>query len=154
MIQSLSCVFRKATMEKEYYFFSSMSVSSMVVQIVLIFGCFDLTKADTFHIVTSQDTPCPGEFSGVPCVSLQQYVSNPTGEDVNIECVSSAAQWNFLSIQQVYMRGINFFWCHGGMTFRNLEIFTMECINVQYSNNRDSRASNSPFTIIMWLKSI
>ena len=155
-----------------------MSVYAMVIQIVLIFVCFDLTKADIFHIVTSQDTPCSGEFFGVPCVSLQLYVSNPsisgdatllfqtgnhtlasafsassassyklTGEDVNIECVSSAAQWNFLSIQQVHMRGISFFRCHGGMTFRNIEVLTMENIKVQYSNNRVSRTNNAPITI-------
>ena len=146
----------------------------MVIQVVLIFACFSLTNAETFYIVTSQETPCPGEFSGVPCVSLQHYVSNPSintgnvtllfqtgnhtlatafsassassytlaGEDVNIECVSSAAQWNFLSIQQVHMRGISFFRCHGGMTFRNMEVFTMKTVEVQ-----NSTANNSPFTI-------
>ena len=124
---------------------------------------YQSSNADTFHIVTSQDTPCPGEFSGVPCVSLQQYVSNPsistgnitllfqtgnhtlasvfsassassytlTGEDVNIECVSSAAQWNFLSIQQVHMRGISFFRCHGGMTFRSIVVLNLENIKAQ-----------------------
>ena len=137
------------------------------------------SNADTFHIVTSQDTPCPGEFSGVPCVSLQHYVSNPsidtgnvtllfqtgnhtlatafsassassytlTGEDVNIECVSSAAQWNFLSIQKAYMRGISFFRCHGGMTFRKVEVLTMENIKVQYSDNRVSGTRNAPISI-------
>ena len=137
------------------------------------------SNADTFHIVTSQDTPCPGEFSGVPCVSLQQYVSNPsistgnitflfqtgnhtlasafsassassytlTGEDVSIECVSSAAQWNFLSIQQVHIRGISFFRCRGGMTFRNIGMLTMESVKVQYSDNRVSRTPNAPIII-------
>ena len=107
---------------------------------LLLFSSFLCQSSnDTFHIVTSQDTPCPDEFSGVPCVSLQQYVFNPsintgkvtflfqtgnhklatafsassansytlTGEDVNIECVSSTAQWNFLSIQQFHLRGIS-----------------------------------------------
>ena len=122
---------------------------------------YQRSNADTFHIVTSQETSCPGEFSGVPCLSLQHYASNPsintgnitllfqsrnhtlatafsvisassytlTGEDVIIECVSSAAQWTFLSIQQVHMRGISFFRCHGGMTFTNIEVLTMENIN-------------------------
>ena len=148
---------------------------------LLLFSSFlyQRSNADTFHIVASQDTPCPGEFSGVPCVSLQQYVSNPnintsnitllfqtgshtlatafsassassytlTGEDVNIECVSSAAQWNFLSIQQVHMRGISFFRCHGGMTFRNMEVLTMVNIKLQYSDNRFSRTPNAPIII-------
>ena len=141
-------------------------ISSFLLQSwwLLLFSCFlyQSSNADTFHIVTSQDTPCPGEFSRVPCVSLQHYVSNPsintgnitllfqtgnhtlatafsassassytlTGEDVIIECVSSAAQWNFLSIQQVHMRGIRFFRCHGGMTFRYIEVLNMEKINM------------------------
>ena len=58
-----------------------------------------------------------------------------TGEYVNNECVSSVAQWNFLSIQQVHMRGISLFRCHGGMTFTNIEMLTMENIMVQYRNN-------------------
>ena len=137
------------------------------------------SDADTFHIVTSQDTLCPGALSGIPCVSLQQYVSNPsihtgnitllfqtgnhtlasifsassassytlTGEDVNIECVSSAAQWNFLSVQQVYMRGISFFRCHGGMTFRNMEVLTMENIKIYYSYVVSSVTNKAPITL-------
>ena len=177
-------------------FFSIHTINSATSQIItmykislflsqnwwlLLFSSFlyQSSNADNFHIVTSPDTPCPGEFSGVPCVSLQQYVSNPsistgnitllfqtgnhtlasafsassassytlTGEDINIECVSSAVQWNFLSIQQVHMRGISFFRCHGGMTFRNIEMLTMESIKVQYSDNRYSRTPNSPITI-------
>ena len=150
-----------------------------ILRILFYFICLcQSSNADTFHIVTSQDTTCPGEFSGVPCVSLQQYVSNPsisgnvtllfqtgnhtlatvfsatsaisytlTGEDVNIECVSSTAQWNFLSIKQVHMRGISFFRCHGGMTFRNIEELNMENMKVEYSDNRDSRTHNAPIII-------
>ena len=142
---------------------------------LLLFSSFlyQSSNADTFHIVTSQDTPCPGEFSGVPCVSLQHYVSNPsietgnitllfqtgnhtlatafsassassytlTGEDVNIECVSSAAHWNFLSIQQVFMRGISFFRCRGQMTFSNMEMLTMENIKVVFNTRTYSNAA-------------
>ena len=62
-------------------------------------------------------------------IKVQEYRNRGT----NIECVSSAAQWNFLSIQQVHMRGISFFRCHGGMTFRNMEVLTMENIKVVYN---------------------
>ena len=146
---------------------------------LLLFSSFlcQSSNADTFHIVTSKDTPCPGEFSGVPCVSLQYYVSNPsisgniillfqtgnhtmasvfsafsassytlTGEDVNIECVSSAAQWNFLSIQQVHMRGISFFRCHGGMTFRDIEMLTMENIKVVEYDNTETYPNTAAIT--------
>ena len=29
--------------------------------------------SNTFHILTSQDQPCPGQFTGDPCITLQQY---------------------------------------------------------------------------------
>ena len=35
-------------------------------------------RGDTFYIVTSTDTPCPGEFSGIPCLTLRQYSLNPS----------------------------------------------------------------------------
>ena len=40
--------------------------------------------SDTFHIVTSPAAPCPGEFIGEPCLTLQQYVSNPSISHGNI----------------------------------------------------------------------
>ena len=67
---------------------------------------------------------------------------------MNIECISSAAQWNFLSIQKAYMRGISFFRCHGGMTFRNVKVLTMENIKVQHGDSRVSRTPNTPIVII------
>ena len=33
-------------------------------------------SCDTFYIVTSPSSPCPGEYIGVPCLTLQQYASN------------------------------------------------------------------------------
>ena len=35
-------------------------------------------SCDTFYIVTSPSSPCPGEYIGVPCLTLQQYASNPS----------------------------------------------------------------------------
>ena len=29
--------------------------------------------SNRFHILTSQDQPCPGQFTGDPCITLQQY---------------------------------------------------------------------------------
>ena len=29
--------------------------------------------SNRFHIITSQDQPCPGQFTGDPCITLQQY---------------------------------------------------------------------------------
>ena len=34
-------------------------------------------SCDTFYIVESPSSPCPGEYIGVPCLTLQQYAANP-----------------------------------------------------------------------------
>ncbi len=51
---------------------------------VLLQWSISLATSDTFHIVTSPATPCPVEFIGEPCVTLQQYVSSPSISHGNI----------------------------------------------------------------------
>ena len=55
-----------------------MIAFSLALEVLLLLSCSNLAVGDTFHIVTSQSSSCPGEFSGVPCLTLQQYVSNPS----------------------------------------------------------------------------
>ncbi len=50
----------------------------LVLVALLLQWSISLATSDTFHIVTSHATPCPGEFIGEPCLTLQQYVSNPS----------------------------------------------------------------------------
>ncbi len=51
---------------------------------VLLQWSISLATSYTFHIVTSPAAPCPGEFIGEPCLTLQQYVSNPSISHGNI----------------------------------------------------------------------
>ena len=47
--------------------------------LVLCFAAIIKTSScETFHIVTSSSSPCPGRQVGEPCLTLQQYVSNPS----------------------------------------------------------------------------
>ena len=46
--------------------------------ILLLSVEFSTVSCDTFYIVTSASSPCPGEYIGVPCLTLQQYASNPS----------------------------------------------------------------------------
>ena len=39
---------------------------------------------EMFYIVTSPDSSCPGEFTGEPCLTLQQYVSRHSYISSNI----------------------------------------------------------------------
>lgn len=137
-----------------------------------------MAVGDTFHIVTSLETPCPGEFSGVPCLTLQQYVSNPSinsgdvtllfetgshtlgsdfsaslatkyslsGDNVNIECISTTARLHFQSIQEVHVRGINFWSCSGGINFTEVETVTITNSTVQ---NSDGYTASTPPVILL-----
>ena len=93
--------------------------------------------------MTSLDTPCPGEFIGDPCLTLQQYVSNPSissenitllfecgnhtisstlsssnannftmsGNNIEVQCSSSAIQITLTSVQHVHISGVSFTGC-------------------------------------------
>ncbi len=56
----------------------------LVLVALLLQWSISLATSDTFHIVTSPAAPCPGEFIGEPCLTLQQYVSNPSISHGNI----------------------------------------------------------------------
>ncbi len=158
--------------------FLFFSLSALFLQGLLVYCNFYTAVGDTFDIVTSLETPCPGEFSGVPCLTLQQYVSNPSistgnvtllfetgshtlesafsafsamkyslsGDNVNIECISSIAQLNFQSIQEVYISGINFRRCHGGINLTNIVTVVITNSTVQYS---DGYSTYTPPVILL-----
>ena len=46
---------------------------SLVVTFILLSITVPHVASDRFHILTSQDQPCPGQFTGDPCITLQQY---------------------------------------------------------------------------------
>ena len=46
----------------------------------------DFIESDRIYITATTDSPCPGEFSGDPCLTLQQYISDPlSGSNVTLE---------------------------------------------------------------------
>ena len=61
-----------------------LGTHSVINLTLLLLSSINGTTSNTFHIVTSLDAPCPGEFIGDPCVTLQQYVSNPSISSDNI----------------------------------------------------------------------
>ena len=54
--------------------------------LLVLFVTFPSASSTTFYIVTSltSGSPCPGEFTGEPCLTLQQYVTNPSQSRENI----------------------------------------------------------------------
>ena len=44
----------------------------------LISNTVQYSSCERFNIVPSPNSPCPGEFTGEPCLTLEQYVANPS----------------------------------------------------------------------------
>lgn len=63
-------------------------------------------SCDTFYIVTSPSSPCPGEYIGVPCLTLQQYASNPSRSQ-NITFLVEPGAYNLSTVLTV-SNGYNF----------------------------------------------
>ena len=67
---------------------------------------FSTVSCDTFYIVTSPSSPCPGEYIGVPCLTLQQYASNPSRSQ-NITFIIEPRMYNLSTVLTV-SDGYNF----------------------------------------------
>ena len=60
-------------------------ILDLLASIVLLFSTVHYGDCVRFIIVPSVDTPCPGEFTGESCITLQQYIANPSSSDVTLE---------------------------------------------------------------------
>ena len=67
---------------------------------------FHSALCDVFHIVTTTNSPCPGEFTGVPCLTLQQYASNPSQSE-NVSLIVEPGMY-YLSREVTLSNGYNF----------------------------------------------
>ena len=67
---------------------------------------FSTVSCDTFYIVTSSGSPCPGEYIGVPCLTLQQYASNPSRSQ-NVTFLIEPGMYNLSTLLTV-SDGYNF----------------------------------------------
>ena len=84
-----------------------MSLQLVLCQVVILFSLeFHTASCDTFYIVPTPDSHCPDEFIGVPCLTLQQYASNPS-QSQNITFLVEPGTYN-LSIVLTVSNGYNF----------------------------------------------
>ena len=58
---------------------------------------FSTVSCDTFYIVTSPSSPCPGEYIGIPCLTLQEYASNPS-RSRNVTLLVEAGMYNISAV--------------------------------------------------------
>ena len=63
---------------------SSLTCSGLCQLLIILLSVeFSAVSCDTFYIVESPSSPCPGQYIGVPCLTLQQYAANPgRGENI------------------------------------------------------------------------
>ena len=128
------------------------------------FGQALCTNCDAFIILTSSDNYCPGEFTGNPCLTLQQYAGSPSfaanislllepgNHTLTRELIASSsynysmagsdskilcdtsAQISITSIQHVSIIGVSFMGCAQNVISASGE--SVELRNVIFSRNR------------------
>ena len=76
------------------------------ILMLILFMQFSAVSCDTFYIVTSPSSPCPGEYIGVPCLTLQQYASN-LSRSQNITFLVEPGMYNLSTVLTVSI-GYNF----------------------------------------------
>ena len=84
--------------------FSKLNYCQLVI--LLLSVEFSTVSCDTFYIVTSSSSPCPGEYIAVPYLTLQQYASNPSRSQ-NITLLVESGMYN-LSTVLMLSDGYNF----------------------------------------------
>ena len=77
---------------------SSLSLCQLVI--LLLSAELSTVSCDTFYVVTSPSSPCPGEYVGVPCLTLQQYASNPSQSE-NITLLIEPEIYNLATVLTV-----------------------------------------------------
>ena len=55
-----------------------MDMFLFAVSFILVSSTIQYSSCERFNIVPSPDSSCPGEFTGDPCLTLEQYVANPS----------------------------------------------------------------------------
>ena len=91
-------------MSSDTKMFSYLSLCQMVI--VCLCVRLHIASGDTFYIVTSSSSPCPGEFVGVPCLTLREYASSPSRSQ-NITFLIEPGSYNLSTVLTV-SNGYNF----------------------------------------------
>ena len=74
---------------------------TMLLLLLLLSNTAQNVNCVRFIMVPSVDTPRPGEFTGEPSITLQQYIANPSRSDITLELQPGNHQTDFLSLQHL-----------------------------------------------------
>lgn len=68
----------------------------IIIKILLMFDSICSSHhvfGETFYIATSSNTSCPEEYIGEPCLTLQQYILNPSSSSNVTLILESGKHW-------------------------------------------------------------
>ena len=77
---------------------SQLSLCQLVIFILSVE--LSTVSCDTFYIVTSSSSPCPGEYIGVPCLTLLEYAANPSRSQ-NITLLVESGMYDLSAVMTV-----------------------------------------------------
>ena len=120
-------------------------------------------SCERFNIIPTADSPCPGEFTGEPCLTLQQYVANPSlSSNITLELHSgnhrldsqlSAADINSFTMRanatatvncSQYLQSASYYWFSleraqqlhvSGITFIGCRVYLNRVTNATFVRN-------------------
>ena len=144
----------------------ALNFSFCQLVILLLSVEFSTVSCDTFYIVTSPSNPCPGEYIGVPCLTLQQYAANPgQGENITfliepgvyslstvlivsdgynftmsstdtVICTSATARFEFYRVDNIHISGVTFQGCRNGAAIQIITATSTAIIGSLFIRNR------------------
>ena len=105
----------------------------VIINILIIINA-QLAAGDVIHIVTSTATSCPGEFKGEPCLTLQQYASNPS-QSSNVTLILESGTHRLLRYRSLGTKLDRLMMISEGaqIILSNDLIFSWSCLTVRLS---------------------
>ena len=116
---------------------------------LLFFYTAHCVMAETYHIVTSPSSPCPGEFIGEPCLTLEQYAASPS-QDSNVTLVIEPGTHRLQSTSEaVLTTRVDHFTMSGGCSHKDTShiiLYGPRYYNHHYNNARTIHISRLHFS--------
>ena len=78
----------------------------MILVLAILLNVIQYSSCERFNIIPSPDSLCPGEFTGEPCLTFQEYIANPS---LSSNIVFELHPGNYRLVSQLSVSNINSF---------------------------------------------